>query len=126
MEPRFLKRRVYCKKVNNITIESHSHFQCRIYTSSLAGMLHRVGLLPAGNFQQVPFAYKTYKGGKDSESEAFKNALSREVTIDFIGVWYVSVLLRSILFFKIYFGPGTPSHLLASFPNFYQSARLVP
>ena len=75
-----------------ITIESHSHFQCRIYTSSLAGMLHAVGLLPAGNLQQVPFAYRIYKAGKNPESREFKKTFSVDVTIDFIGVWYVSAL----------------------------------
>jgi hypothetical protein len=58
------------------------------YTArSLAGMLQGVGLLPAGNLQQVSFAYKIYKAGKKKESEDFKNAFSVEVPIDFIGVW---------------------------------------
>ncbi|KAF9078518.1 hypothetical protein BDP27DRAFT_1309702 [Rhodocollybia butyracea] len=61
------------------------------YTArSLAGMLHKVGLLTADNFQQVPFAYKMYlkksqRGFK--QSSAFKQAFCRDVTIEFLGVW---------------------------------------
>ncbi|KIY46703.1 hypothetical protein FISHEDRAFT_46794 [Fistulina hepatica ATCC 64428] len=61
------------------------------YTArSLAGMLHKVGLLPAGNFQQVPFAYKMYTNVDEDgwrQSKAFKKAFCRDVSIDFIGVW---------------------------------------
>ncbi|KIK67875.1 hypothetical protein GYMLUDRAFT_36672 [Collybiopsis luxurians FD-317 M1] len=61
------------------------------YTArSLAGMLYKVGLLPADNFQQVPFAYKMYTRVDElgwEQSTAFKEAFSREVTIDFLGVW---------------------------------------
>ncbi|KAJ3746884.1 hypothetical protein EV360DRAFT_1697, partial [Lentinula raphanica] len=61
------------------------------YTArSLAGMLHKVGLLPKDNFQQVPFAYKMYtrvdKIGWE-QSNAFKEAFCRDVTIHFLGVW---------------------------------------
>ncbi|KAJ6530992.1 hypothetical protein DFH09DRAFT_1044739 [Mycena vulgaris] len=61
------------------------------YTArSLAGMIHKVGLLPACNHQQIPFAYKMYtneteKGWK--QSNAFKKAFSIDVDIEFIGVW---------------------------------------
>ncbi|KAF8522477.1 hypothetical protein BU17DRAFT_44706 [Hysterangium stoloniferum] len=61
------------------------------YTArALAGMIHKVGLLPAGNRQQLPFAYKMYtkadeKGWK--QSTAFKKAFSMDVDIEFIGVW---------------------------------------
>ncbi|CAA7270706.1 unnamed protein product [Cyclocybe aegerita] len=61
------------------------------YTArSLAGMLHKVGLLPAGNFQQVPFAYKMYTRADDigwEQSNEFKKAFSVDVSIEFIGVW---------------------------------------
>ncbi|KIY43685.1 hypothetical protein FISHEDRAFT_53643 [Fistulina hepatica ATCC 64428] len=61
------------------------------YTArSLAGMIHKVGLIPSDNFQQVPFAYKMYTRTDDvgwRQSRAFKNAFSRNVTIDFVGVW---------------------------------------
>ncbi|KAF8491994.1 hypothetical protein F5888DRAFT_1619394 [Russula emetica] len=61
------------------------------YTArALAGMIHKVGLLPAGNHQQVPFAYKMFtredKTGWD-QSNAFKKAFSVDVEIEFIGVW---------------------------------------
>ncbi|KAI0253198.1 hypothetical protein BJV78DRAFT_1372674 [Lactifluus subvellereus] len=61
------------------------------YTArALAGMIHKVGLLPAGNHQQVPFAYKMYsrddKVGWD-QSKVFKKAFSVDVEIEFIGVW---------------------------------------
>ena len=36
------------------------------YTArALAGMIEKVGLLPAGNHQQVPFAYKMYMQDDD-------------------------------------------------------------
>jgi hypothetical protein len=43
-------------------------------------MLHKVGLLPAGNFQQVPFAYTMFKRTDDlgwEQSTEFKNSLLR-------------------------------------------------
>jgi hypothetical protein len=61
-------------------------------------MLYKVGLLPPGNFQQVPFAYKMYtrvdKYGWD-QSHEFKSAFSVEVPIEFIGVWYVSAFSKA-------------------------------
>ena len=57
---------------------------------SLAGMLHKVGLLPAGNHQQVPFAYKMYTRADNvgwEQSDEFKKAFSVEVPIEFIRVW---------------------------------------
>lgn len=57
---------------------------------SLAGMLHKVGLLPACNHQQVPFAYKMYKRPDEigwRQSNAFKKAFSIDVDIEFLGVW---------------------------------------
>ncbi|KAK0221275.1 hypothetical protein IW262DRAFT_1296008 [Armillaria fumosa] len=57
---------------------------------SLAGMLHKVGLLPPDNRQQVPFAYKMYTR-KDEigwcQSMAFKEAFCIDVPIEFVGVW---------------------------------------
>ena len=56
-------------------------------------MLHKVGLLSPGNFQQVPFAYKMYTRANISGwylSKEFKSAFSMDVPIEFIGVWYVS------------------------------------
>ncbi|KAH8108020.1 hypothetical protein BXZ70DRAFT_29652 [Cristinia sonorae] len=61
------------------------------YTArSLAGMVHKVGLLPAGNEEQVPFAYKMYKRSDSvgwKQSVAFKKAFSIDVDIEFVGVW---------------------------------------
>ena len=60
--------------------------------SSLAGMLYKVGLLPPGNFQQVPFAYKMYTQANKHgwcQSDQFKSAFSKDVPIEFIGVWHV-------------------------------------
>jgi uncharacterized protein (DUF2235 family) len=56
----------------------------------LAGMLHKVGLLPTCNHQQVPFAYKMYTRTDEvgwQQSNAFKRAFSIDVSIEFIGVW---------------------------------------
>ncbi|KAF8079272.1 hypothetical protein FPV67DRAFT_1691876 [Lyophyllum atratum] len=61
------------------------------YTArALAGMIHKVGLLPKCNHQQVPFAYKMYSredhiGWK--QSTAFKKAFSIDVDIELLGVW---------------------------------------
>ncbi|KAJ7028390.1 hypothetical protein C8F04DRAFT_1119191 [Mycena alexandri] len=61
------------------------------YTArSLAGMLHKVGLLPADNHQQIPFAYKMYTNETEkgwAQSNAFKKAFSIDVDIEFVGVW---------------------------------------
>ncbi|KIM49864.1 hypothetical protein M413DRAFT_438988 [Hebeloma cylindrosporum] len=56
----------------------------------LAGMIHKVGLLPACNHQQVPFAYKMYTSADDEgwkQSNAFKRTFSNAVDIEFLGVW---------------------------------------
>ncbi|KAJ7615876.1 hypothetical protein FB45DRAFT_757594 [Roridomyces roridus] len=57
---------------------------------SLAGMIHKVGLLPVDNYQQVPFAYRMYARTDATgwaQSNAFKKAFSNDVHIDFLGVW---------------------------------------
>ena len=48
------------------------------YTArALAGMIEKVGLLPAGNHQQVPFAYKMYM--KDDEiGKSYASACARK------------------------------------------------
>ncbi|KAI0074015.1 hypothetical protein K474DRAFT_1665915 [Panus rudis PR-1116 ss-1] len=61
------------------------------YTArALAGMLHKIGLLPKDNPEQVPFAYKLYKK-TDPDSlriaERFKQSFCRNVDIEFVGVW---------------------------------------
>ena len=55
---------------------------------ALAGMIHRVGLLPKGLDNLVPYASKAHRG--DAElAEIFKNSLSRkdECIPYFVGVW---------------------------------------
>ena len=55
-------------------------------------MIHKVGLLPTCNHQQVPFAYKMYTNADDEgwkQSNAFKKAFSNAVDIEFLGVWQV-------------------------------------
>ena len=62
-----------------------------VNSCSLAGMLHKIGLLPAGNFQQVPFAYKMYTRADKigwQQSTEFKKAFCVDVEIEFVGVWY--------------------------------------
>ncbi|KAF9465243.1 hypothetical protein BDZ94DRAFT_1281484 [Collybia nuda] len=61
------------------------------YTArALAGVLHKVGLLPRNNEQQIPFAYKLYKredrDGKDL-CAGFKQTFCQNVKIQFVGVW---------------------------------------
>jgi len=58
---------------------------------SLAGMLNKVGLLPAANVQQVSHAYHLYKKA-DTESNwktcnLFKRTFCIDVDIQFLGVW---------------------------------------
>ncbi|KAJ7654299.1 hypothetical protein B0H17DRAFT_386771 [Mycena rosella] len=61
------------------------------YTArALSGMLHKVGLLPKCNHQQVPFAYKMYSREDEigwKQSTAFKRAFSIDVSIELVGVW---------------------------------------
>ncbi|QRV93687.1 choline transport protein [Ceratobasidium sp. AG-Ba] len=78
------------------------------YTArALAGMLHKVGLLPAYNHEQVKFAYHMFK--KDDEegwkmSNGFKRAFSIDVKIDFVGVFdtvnSVGIIPRELPFAK--------------------------
>ncbi|KDN37486.1 hypothetical protein RSAG8_10148, partial [Rhizoctonia solani AG-8 WAC10335] len=61
------------------------------YTArALAGMLHKVGLLPRANYQQVPFAYHMYQRDNDEGwemSNGFKQAFSIDVEIHFMGLF---------------------------------------
>ncbi|KAG7451929.1 uncharacterized protein BT62DRAFT_959841 [Guyanagaster necrorhizus] len=61
------------------------------YTArALAGMIHKIGLLPRCNHQQVPFAYRMYSREDElgwAQSAAFKKAFSIDVDIHFLGVW---------------------------------------
>lgn len=56
----------------------------------LAGMVHKVGLLPASNTQQIPFAYQYYKDDTKfgwKMSEDFKKTFCMDVSVHFIGVF---------------------------------------
>jgi uncharacterized protein (DUF2235 family) len=56
----------------------------------LAGMLHKVGLLPAGNVAQVNFAYDFYKDDSPTGwqmSAQFKKTFCTDVDVYFVGVW---------------------------------------
>ncbi|KAG8918945.1 hypothetical protein FRC01_001563 [Tulasnella sp. 417] len=56
----------------------------------LAGMLHKVGLVPKSNEEQVQFAYKKYKDSTPSgkaNAKGFKATFSRDIEIEFLGVW---------------------------------------
>ncbi|KAF2874099.1 hypothetical protein BDV95DRAFT_604304 [Massariosphaeria phaeospora] len=56
----------------------------------LAGMLHKVGLLPAGNIAQVNFAYDHYKDDSPDGWEMsahFKRTFCTDVDVYFVGVW---------------------------------------
>ncbi|KAF9449973.1 hypothetical protein P691DRAFT_811324 [Macrolepiota fuliginosa MF-IS2] len=61
------------------------------YTArALAGMIHKIGLLPKSNHQQVPFAYKMYSREDETgwrQSAAFKKAFSIDVDIELVAVW---------------------------------------
>lgn len=61
------------------------------YTArALAGMLNKVGLLPKSDIQQISFAYSAYKQTgvqADALAAGFKQTFSRDVNIEFVGVW---------------------------------------
>ncbi|KIK47266.1 hypothetical protein CY34DRAFT_74473 [Suillus luteus UH-Slu-Lm8-n1] len=61
------------------------------YTArALAGMLHKVGLLPKSDVQQICFAYDAYKQTgvqADALAAGFKQTFSRDVKVEFVGVW---------------------------------------
>ncbi|TDL15310.1 hypothetical protein BD410DRAFT_778252 [Rickenella mellea] len=61
------------------------------YTArALAGMIQKVGLLPTGNEQQIPFAWAYYNREDDDGLKlcvGFKKSFSLDVKIDFVGVW---------------------------------------
>jgi hypothetical protein len=54
----------------------------------LAGMIHKVGLLPARNVQQIPFAYEFYRNGSFEgwkQSKDFKSTFCIDVNVYFLG-----------------------------------------
>ncbi|KZP04656.1 hypothetical protein FIBSPDRAFT_923299 [Athelia psychrophila] len=78
------------------------------YTArALAGMIHKIGLLPPCNHQQVPFAYKMYSQDDElgwRQSNAFKKTFSIDVDIEMVGVWdtvgSVGIIPRRLPFTK--------------------------
>ncbi|EMD39907.1 hypothetical protein CERSUDRAFT_81231 [Gelatoporia subvermispora B] len=57
---------------------------------AVAGLVHKIGLLPKDNPEQLPFAYKLYKSTSTSNNElasGFKQTFCRSVNIEFLGVW---------------------------------------
>ncbi|OJA19274.1 hypothetical protein AZE42_04490 [Rhizopogon vesiculosus] len=72
------------------------------YTArALAGMVHKVGLIPRCNHQQVPFAYNMYSRDDPQgwdESNAFKKAFSIDVKIEFVGICAVGLIPRRLPF----------------------------
>ncbi|KDQ18883.1 hypothetical protein BOTBODRAFT_153759 [Botryobasidium botryosum FD-172 SS1] len=57
---------------------------------ALAGMLHKVGLLPPSMTEQVPFAYKMFADSSKKNEELardFKQTFGRNITVHFVGVW---------------------------------------
>lgn len=63
------------------------------YTArALAGMIHKVGILPPGNHRQVPVAFDYFRRGDKAPSkwegpQEFKKNFCNHVTIEFLGVW---------------------------------------
>ncbi|KAF2967015.1 hypothetical protein GQX73_g6531 [Xylaria multiplex] len=56
----------------------------------LAGMIHKVGLLPASNGSQINFAYNFYKDDSDNGeylAEEFKKTFCTEVNVYFLGLF---------------------------------------
>jgi uncharacterized protein (DUF2235 family) len=56
----------------------------------LAGMLHKVGLLPASNTAQINFAYNFYKDDSPQGwkmSAEFKKTFCTNVNVYFVGLW---------------------------------------
>ncbi|KAH6655350.1 hypothetical protein BKA67DRAFT_560427 [Truncatella angustata] len=56
----------------------------------LAGMLHKVGLLPASNVSQLNFAYNFYKNDTEDGRElaaGFKRTFCTHVEVYFVGIW---------------------------------------
>jgi len=61
------------------------------YTArALAGFLHKIGVLPRDNQEQIPLAYRLYRRTDSAGlllSKGYKETYCREVNIEFIGVW---------------------------------------
>ncbi|KPI39209.1 uncharacterized protein AB675_5175 [Cyphellophora attinorum] len=56
----------------------------------VAGMVHKVGLLPPRNYQQIPFAYEFYADSSENgwtQSRLFKQTFSIDVSVYFLGAF---------------------------------------
>ena len=63
--------------------------------SSLAGMIHKVGVLTRDNQWQVPFAYEMYTSKGDAkwdQATQFKETFSVDVKVKFLGLWCVNAV----------------------------------
>ena len=81
-----------------LSLRPTSHVLELTTTARTLRWIGQVGLLPACNHQQVPFAYKMFTRDDElgwKQSTSFKKAFSIDVDIDFIGVWYVPFASRS-------------------------------
>ncbi|KAG9023382.1 hypothetical protein FRB95_013185 [Tulasnella sp. JGI-2019a] len=81
----------------------------------LAGMLQKVGLLPRHNEEQVAFAYKKYTDvtkGQEIRASGFKAAFSRDIVIDFVGVWDT---VASVGIFSKHLPFTASNHIIKSF-----------
>jgi hypothetical protein len=59
----------------------------------------QVGLLPPYNKQQLPFAYHMYSREDDEAlllATEFKDTFSIDVSIDFVGVWFVVFVITHL------------------------------
>ena len=93
-------------------------------------MIHKIGLLPKDNHQQVPFAYKMYtksdRVGWD-QSNGFKRSFSVDVPIEFVGVWCVTTLaLDQDMHLANIDQLGIPLIPLDSFPSVSLSPLRIP
>ncbi|KAJ6585425.1 hypothetical protein B0H19DRAFT_1109618 [Mycena capillaripes] len=61
------------------------------YTArALAGMLHKVGLLPRDNQEQIPFAFKMYQKTSAAGikmAAGYKQTFCQTVQVEFLGIW---------------------------------------
>lgn len=94
-------RGAYAARYDPSTCSIHLMTDTLFHNRALAGMLFRVGLLPSRNFELAPLAYKIFaqaliedgirrKDPKDKRgylSRNFRATFSREVPIEFIGLW---------------------------------------
>ncbi|KDQ51440.1 hypothetical protein JAAARDRAFT_211072 [Jaapia argillacea MUCL 33604] len=91
------------------------------YTArALAGMLYKVGLLPAHNDQQLDFAFSMYSStdlGSAVTSREFKETFSIDVEVEFLGVWdtvsSVGVIPRVLPYSSSCYGVKVFRHALA-------------